>query len=312
MRVGTGHAHAKIILIGEHSVVHGQPAIAIPLRHLPVTVTLQEAISDQHFVSDVFTGSMAELPGLFDGIRVLVERLLRRFSEPELAFTLTVASNIPEERGMGSSAAVATAIVRAFYDFFDTALDQQTLLATVNIEEMITHGAPSGIDAATVSADQPVWFVKDAPLTHFAMHTHAWLVVGDTGVTGQTGMAVNSVKELLSDPDQPGIGQQLINHLGTLTQAAAVALQRDQRKQLGTILNQAQADLAALGVNHPVLQRLVDTANQNGALGAKLTGGGLGGCMFAVAEDEQTANQIATALKQHGAVATWLEPLTDL
>ncbi|GEK27707.1 mevalonate kinase [Furfurilactobacillus siliginis] len=312
MRVGTGHAHGKIILIGEHSVVHGQPAIAIPLRHLPVTVTLQETTNAQQFVSDVFTGTMAELPGLFDGIRVLVDRLLRRFNEPECPFTLTVVSKIPEERGMGSSAAVATAIVRAFYDFFDTQLDQQTLLATVNIEEMITHGTPSGIDAATVSADQPVWFVKGAPLTHFAMHTHAWLVVGDTGVTGQTGMAVNSVKELLTDPDQPGVGEHLINHLGALTKAAADALQHDQRKQLGLILNQAQSDLATLGVNHPVLQRLIDAANQTGALGAKLTGGGLGGCMFAVANDEQTAKQIATSLKQHGAVATWLEPLTAL
>ncbi|MGV0167412.1 mevalonate kinase [Furfurilactobacillus sp. WILCCON 0119] len=310
MRVGTGHAHAKIILLGEHSVVHHQPAIAIPLQHLPVTATIQETVSDRQLVSDYFTGALAELPGAFEGIRVLIDRLLQRFHAETQSFTLTLTSTIPEERGMGSSAAIATAIVRAVYDFFETPLDQQDLLATVNIEEMITHGSPSGIDAATVSATEPVWLIKDQPLTHIPIHLNAHLVIGDTGVTGQTGLAVNSVNELLTDPERPGVGQQLINHLGTLTREAAVCLQHDRAHELGTIMNAAQQDLTALGVNHPVLQRLVDAANQAGALGAKLTGGGLGGCMIALTRSATEAQAVVDALQNQGASATWIEPFS--
>ncbi|HAT54890.1 MAG TPA: mevalonate kinase [Lactobacillus sp.] len=310
MRVATGSAHAKIILIGEHSVVHQQPAIAVPLKNVKVTATLRETSRGQRLVSDYFTGELVDLPGEFEGIRVLLQRLLRRFDALSLSFVLEIESAIPQERGMGSSAAVATAIVRAVYSFFEVSLDPQQLLSTVNIEETITHGSPSGIDAATVSALQPVWFVKGLPLKHFDIHMNAFLVVGDTGVTGQTSMAVNSVTELLQDAEQPGVGQQLINHLGTLTTAAAGYLQHNQVRLLGQTLADAQADLSALGVSHPVLQKLIDAANAAGALGAKLTGGGLGGCMFALAKTAGQAKTIAAALTQHGAVKTWIEPLS--
>lgn len=311
MRVATGSAHAKIILIGEHSVVHSQPAIAVPLLNVAVTATLSETTRGQRLVSSYFTGALVDLPGEFEGLRVLLQRLLRRFNALSLNFDLKIDSAIPEERGMGSSAAVATAVTRAVYAFFETALDPQLLLDTVNIEEVITHGSPSGIDAATVSSTQPVWLVKGNPLKHFPIHMNAFLVVGDTGVTGQTSMAVNSVSELLRDDEQPGVGQHLINHLGTLTAAAAKYLQHDQVRLLGQTLTAAQQDLTDLGVNHPVLQRLINAANDAGALGAKLTGGGLGGCMFALTQTAEQAAKVANALKQHGAVATWIEPLTQ-
>lgn len=308
MQTGHGRAHAKIILIGEHSVVHQQPAIALPLQGLPVTATLTTHDSEQRLVSDYFSGALSDLPGQFAGIHVLLERLLNRFHVPNLGFNLELTSTIPEERGMGSSAAVATAITRAVYDFFDKPLDQATLLKTVNIEEVITHGTPSGIDAATVSANQPIWFIKGQPLQQLPVNLSATLVVGDTGVTGQTSLAVNSVNELLTDRERPHVGQNLVDHLGQLTWQAATCLRDNQPARLGHLLNQAQLDLAALGVSHPVLEHLLSAANQAGALGSKLTGGGLGGCMISLAANRQSAQKIQQALLSAGAIATWIEP----
>ena len=102
-----------------------------------------------------------------------------------------------------------------------------------------------------------------------------------------------------------------INHLGKLVNLAKDYLSHNEAMSLGIALNSAQSDLTALNVSDEHLDRLITTANHNGALGAKLTGGGRGGCMFAITRTALGARKLAGILKDNGAKQVWLQPLGD-
>ena len=162
---GIGQSHAKIILIGEHSVVYGQPAIALPLPNVKLKATLTaDTTSASHVVKCSWAqGNLTSLPESMAGIQKLINTLMERFNGQDDGWTLEIDSMLPSERGMGSSAATAIAIVRAFFDLYETPLDRETLLKLADVEEQITHRSPSGLDAATTSSDQPIYFIKGQP-----------------------------------------------------------------------------------------------------------------------------------------------------
>lgn len=158
--MGTGTAHSKLILIGEHSVVYGQPAIALPVTILKTTVTISSIKYGQYIENNESRRRLDVLGDEFEGVRQLILRLLEKFNSVKLPFSLEIDSNIPLGRGLGASAALATAITRAFYDFFDAELTDEMLLSFANFSENITHGRSSGIDVATVNSELPLWFIK--------------------------------------------------------------------------------------------------------------------------------------------------------
>lgn len=309
--VGIGTSHAKIILIGEHSVVYGQPAIALPLPdvNLKVSIRLLSNGSRRMIHSRYFNGPLEQLPPKMAGIQKLITALIDRLHGQADSWDLTIDSQLPAERGMGSSAASAIAIVRAFFDLYEQSLDRDLLLKLADIEEQITHRSPSGLDAATCSSNQPIWFIKGHAGTPFDMHLTATMVIADTGKTGATKEAIMAVRQLLKQ--QPAEAHSHIQHLGLLTKQAQANLRLNQPANLGHILSQSQKDLQALNVSDQSLDHLIEVALNNGALGAKLTGGGRGGCMFAIAENNTKARQLAKTLEKSGAHQTWLQPLNS-
>ncbi|WP_243673905.1 mevalonate kinase family protein [Lentilactobacillus kisonensis] len=157
----TGTSYAKIIFFGEHSVVYGKPAIAIPVYSVNVTVAIKLISVGQTIHCRYFDGPISEMADNLKGIGVLIRQLLKSFNSPDLPFELTIQSKVPSERGMGSSAATAVALVRGFFNLFEKPLTRSRLLALADVEEQITHGNPSGLDAATASSEAPIWFVKN-------------------------------------------------------------------------------------------------------------------------------------------------------
>ena len=306
---GIGESHAKIILIGEHSVVYGQPAIALPLPNVQLKATLTADATTSSYVvkSSWAQGNLTSLPESMAGIQKLISTLMERFDGQDDGWTLEIESMLPSERGMGSSAATAIAIVRAFFDLYETSLDRATLLKLADVEEQITHRSPSGLDAATTSSDQPIYFVKGQPGQPIELNLHATMVIADTGVKGATKEAIMAVRELLAT--EPQTTQNRLEHLGQLTKRAQQLLSRDDADELGRVLNLAQDELSELNVSDESLDHLIRIARQNGALGAKLTGGGRGGCMFVLTKTALGARRLAGILKDHGAVATWIQPL---
>lgn len=305
---GFGKSHAKIILIGEHSVVYGQPAIALPLPNVAEKVTISPRTDGHRLIhSSYFDGELNALPDKMRGVSKLIQTLVDRLGGNRDYWDLTIDSDLPAERGMGSSAATAIALVRAFFDYYQQPLDRQLLLQLAAVEEEITHRSPSGLDAAAAASPSPLWFVRGKVGTPIPMHLQATMVIADTGIAGATREAVTAVHQLLED--SPTKTRACLNQLGLLTRQAQSALQLNEVEKLGKILLAAHHELQQLQVSDQKLDQLVKAAMVNGALGAKLTGGGHGGCMFALVKTSAQARQLADVLISAGARKTWLQPL---
>ncbi|MGX7150762.1 mevalonate kinase [Enterococcus ureasiticus] len=306
-KTGHGQASGKIILMGEHSVVYGEPAIAFPFQETYISTKVESdttMILDCHY----FSGQLSEVPPQLKSVKEVINQTLSVLHQENTTFKITITSTIPAERGMGSSAAAAVSIVRALFDYFDVPCTQETLLPLVNRAEKIAHGNPSGIDAAATSGNESLFFIKGQPLETFPMNvSNAYLIVADTGIKGQTREAVSDVAHLFEENKQSV--SQHITELGHLTKLAKQAILTDDAYSLGKIMNQAHVQLKALTVSNDQLDHLVITAQENGALGAKLTGGGRGGCMIALADSKEQAVKIAKAIELAGAKATWIQSL---
>lgn len=305
-KIGIGQATGKIILIGEHSVVYGKKAIAFPFAGVGIHTTVQKKPTI-HIQSKYFSGTLDEMKQIasMHNLVLLIEVLQKDLALPN--FDLSIQSSIPSERGMGSSAAVAVSIVRAIFDWQNLALDNKTLLKYVDYSEQIAHDNPSGIDAAATSGTQPILFEKGQPFEAFPLNVDAYLLVADTGIKGQTRQAVKDVATLVNQKGQSV--QAIIDQLGDLTLEAKTAIIQNQAKRLGQIMTASHHLLQKLTVSNQTLDEAVEIALDNHALGAKLTGGGRGGCLIVLAKDLQNAKQIQEKLISYGMKRTWLQGL---
>lgn len=288
--IGVGRAHSKIILIGEHAVVYGYPAIALPLNDIQVTCRIIPAETPwQLFEAD--TLSMA------------VFASLEQLGIEEAKIRCQVDSMVPEKRGMGSSAAVSIAAIRAVFDYYQAPLDKETLEILVNRAEMIAHMNPSGLDAKTCLSDGAIKFIRNVGFTDLQVDLGASLVIADTGIHGHTREAIQKVEKL---------GQAALpafHRIGKLTQQAEEALASKDLVKLGQILSSCHQELISIGVSCPEADALVTTAQEAGALGAKMSGGGMGGCIIALVKNHERAVEVAAKLKEKGATNTWIEHL---
>ena len=288
--VGVGQAHSKIILIGEHAVVYGYPAISLPLLEVEVTCRVVPATTPWRFFEE-------------DTLSMAVYASLKYLNIKDAYIRCQIDSAIPEKRGMGSSAAISIAAIRAVFDYYQAELPRDVLEILVNRAEMIAHMNPSGLDAKTCLSDQPIRFIKNVGFEELAMDLSAYLVIADTGVYGHTREAIQVVESKGKE------ALPFLYALGELTQQAEEAIKKKDAVFLGEILTKAHGNLKEIGVSSPEADALVETALQHGALGAKMSGGGLGGCIIALVADYPQAQDLAERLEERGAVQTWIESL---
>ena len=288
--VGVGQAHSKIILIGEHAVVYGYPAISLPLLEVEVTCRVLPAATPWRLFAE-------------DTLSMAVYASLEYLNIKDAYIRCQIDSAIPEKRGMGSSAAISIAAIRAVFDYYQAELPHDVLEILVNRAEMIAHMNPSGLDAKTCLSDQPIRFIKNVGFEELAMDLSAYLVIADTGVYGHTREAIQVVESKGKE------ALPFLYALGELTQQAEEAIKARDAVMLGEILTKAHGNLREIGVSSLEADALVETALQHGALGAKMSGGGLGGCIIALVADYHQAQDLAERLEEKGAVQTWIESL---
>ena len=305
-----GKAHGKVILIGEHSVVYDKPAIAIPFPVVNVTATIEENYTANHSIyinSKYYDGLLINAPEELSGIKACVEETFYLLNAKPKNICITISSTIPSGRGLGSSAAVAHAIVRAIFNHFDASLSKDIQMHLVQIAETHAHGNPSGIDMEATYSNAPIWFQKGKKTKALEIGSPLHLIVADSGRFGDTKTAVESIRNLYLK--HPGPTRSSIDLLGEYTVECAHSLSTGDLHRIGELMNLAQIELTKLGVSDDRLEQFIQVARKNDALGAKLTGGGRGGCILALAENEQHAISLSHALKEAGAPRTWTSRL---
>lgn len=301
-KTAAGYAHSKLILVGEHAVVYGKPAIAIPFP-LKVKSTVEKNPGEIILSSVYYVGSIDTIPEKMKGIAACIRATLHYMGKPVNGLLIRLQSSIPLGRGLGSSAAIAIAIVRSLFSFYGRTVSQKELTTLVEIAEVYAHGNPSGIDMAAASSECPIFFKNEEKETAIKMGAPFHFVVADSGRIGDTHTAVKKVKEQLRI--EPKKIHSVLERIEKITYEAKVVLADGNSYLLGQLLNLNHSELIKLGVSDRGLNRLVEAAKSAGSLGAKLTGGGLGGCVLALAPDRERAKVIAEVLMKSGANKTW-------
>ncbi len=301
-KTAVGEAHSKLILVGEHAVVYGKPAIAVPFP-LKARSFVQQAEGPVIIQSEIYCGSTLSLPANREGIAACIEETLLYLNKPFHGLTIKVSSEIPMGRGLGSSAAVAAAIVRSLFNFFGQELSQKVLFSLVHIAETKAHGKASGIDMSAVTSDVPIWFQKEKDTTPLSAKGDFYIVAADTGRIGDTRKAVENVREIYNLNKMKV--QQTLDEIEKIAEAAREALMSGDKHLIGELLTRNHEQLIKLGVSDEGLDHLVKTATNAGAFGAKLTGGGLGGCIIALADSMEKASFLAKELSYAGACKSW-------
>ncbi|RKQ29051.1 mevalonate kinase [Oceanobacillus halophilus] len=302
-KTAIGIAHSKLILIGEHAVVHGQPAIAIPFPLIGVETVIEQVPGTVKIDSAFYHGPMNLAPDSLQGIVKCIKGTLDYLEMPPEDLLIKISSSIPPGKGLGSSASVAISVIRSLFAFANRTYSEEEILDLANIAETHAHGQPSGIDTLTITSSSPVWYEKDFPIKYIDLKEDFYFVVADSGRVGDTRMSVESVARLLKSA--PKRIHRKLERIGELTHQAKHALEKAGKHLLGHLLDEAQRELEALGVSDAGLNRLIYFARQEGALGAKLTGGGNGGCIIALARNEVHSRQLAENLRKYGAHAVW-------
>ena len=300
---GSGSASGKAILFGEHAVVYGQPAIALPVTALTVHADAQRTTGRSRLHSDLYRGALEDAPNDLLPTATAARAALAAFAGDGDGVDLRIRSDVPAQRGVGSSAAVAAAVVAAVAAAFDAPLDDERHHDLVQIAERAAHGTPSGLDARAVRAQAPIWFHAGSVAT-VPVGAPLTFVIADTGVRGRTDRAVAGVRALRDR--EPARIDGLIERLGALSTAARDDIAAGDVVALGAGMTRAHALLGDLGVGDASLDRLVGAAREAGAAGAKLTGGGRGGCILALAADAAHGARLADALRAAGATDVWI------
>ena len=297
-------APGKIILFGEHAVVYGEPAIAVPVFGIQaktiVSANINGAPGDIQIeapdisLSTTFTDLETGHP-----IRAAILAALGPDRDPAFmpACHIRVTSSIPAASGLGSGAAVSAAIIRGLSAFLGTRHTDEEISELTFTVEKIHHGTPSGIDNTVIAYQQPIYYQKGKPFQFLEIPVPFSILIADSGIPGHTKDAVQRVRE--NRKNSPETYEVIFESIGQITTAARELIVAGKPQDIGYLMNQNHQLLQKLGVSLPELDHLVEAARNAGASGAKLSGGGLGGNIIVLVDGDP--DPIRKALTNVGA-----------
>ncbi len=297
----TASAPGKVILFGEHAVVYGRPALAVPVTQVHTQVEVTDSLRAGIRVEAPDVSLHAELRtlALTHPLRSVVENLFQSLSISALPYlNIRITSTIPVASGLGSGAAVSVAMIRALSAHYGHTLNNEQVNALAYEIEKLHHGTPSGIDNTVITYTRPVYFVRGQLLETFQPGAPFTIVIADTGVPAPTKESVGDVRKLWEADKKRW--EKIFTKVEKITRQATQAIETGKTGNLGALMDENHALLQGMTVSSPELDRLVLMARAAGAEGAKLSGGGRGGNMIALVKPER-AEQVVSALTAAGA-----------
>lgn len=308
-KLGKGTSGAKIILVGEHAVVYGIPAIAVPFNGCTTTVEVFKTNEELTIESRFHNGYLKDGSNTIFGMQQLIYYILDSFNEPKHGLHFKVTSNIEPQRGLGSSAALSVSTTKALFNAFNKELSDKELINLSMYAEKIHHTNPSGLDVVTIVEQKPIWFVRNEGFKPLDIKFNGYLMIIDTKMMSQTKLAVEAVASLKLK--NPTLVNKAFEDIKEVVVKSKEYLENNNIKELANIMKINQTALETIGVSNATLEKTIADAYEFGILGAKLTGGGMGGCVIGVTEDLVTAQNIINKFKTLN-IDVWLYRLGDL
>jgi mevalonate kinase len=303
-------APAKVILFGEHFVVYGEPAIVLAIdkrayatvenrqdKHLHIrSANLNLAGCFENGIFKIEQGNVKEAKSRFEPVKLAVDEVLKKCGE-SIGLNIEINSTVPVAAGLGSSAAVAAAVAGAVGELLNVKMTKEDILRVAFEAEKTVHGTPSGVDPAIATFGGTLLFQTDTGFKPLEVQMDIPLIIGNTGIERSTRLQVEKVRNLKEK--HPQIVDHIMWTAREIVLRAVDALKENDLETLGELMNINHALLYGVGVSDESLEWLITAARKAGALGAKLTGAGGGGCMIALAKNEKL-DQILEAIQRAG------------
>jgi mevalonate kinase len=303
----TSRAPGKIILSGEQFVVLGAPAVAMAIN-LYSTIEAGPSQSGQievtadiplHLVDDANKGSSpSENQELLEPLRLAANATLDHLATRDRSVHLDANCQIPIGAGLGSSASTTVATILAIAKSRHARLDRREIFKLAFIPENYLHGQPSGVDQATCIYGSIIQFKKPAEIKTIRVKRPPSILVCDSGAHRSTKTLVGSVVK--RSREQIDEFRTHIDEITGISNGVVHSLRKEDDEELGMLMNRNHELLRQIGVSTPTLDSLVIEARKAGALGAKLTGAGGGGCVIALCDNEKDRSNVARRLRKAG------------
>ncbi|PKD44454.1 hydroxymethylglutaryl-CoA reductase [Rhodohalobacter barkolensis] len=295
------YGYGKIILTGEHSVVHGTHAVAAPIT-LKMKAKVWDHDKDVRLliprwgVEQTIEFGADHKYSIYKSLEMILDHLDLR----DKPMNIEVFPEVPRAMGMGGSAALAVAIIRALDKHFELGLGDDDVRRLSFESENIVHGGASGIDNTVSTYGNLIMFQKGTPpkMETLSLKEPIPIVIGLSGVESMTSKMVKRVREQAEI--FPQWYEKIFKQMDEIALASKEAIENRDLSQLGMIMNMNHGYLNTLGVSYPDVEELIEIARNNGALGAKLTGGGGGGAMIALCDSEKMQKRIQKKMHENG------------
>jgi len=299
--MGKGIGYGKVILFNEHFVVYGVPSIVSAIDKA-TTATVERADGTGWTLDDRRHATPGYKEEKLEQQKESVERILKAAGIDTMKnpIKITLAGDLVAASGIGASAASCTAIARALSDEFNLGLSDERINELAYEGEKGYHGTPSGIDNTAATYGGLIWFVRGQPnmMERIKIKRPVEVVVGNTGLVANTKAAVAGVRERREK--YPEKYNKIFKEAEELAHKARRALEAYDIKKVGELMDENHKQLQAIEVSCKELDFLVELARKQGAFGAKMTGGGLGGNMVALTPGKELQEKVACAIEGEG------------
>lgn len=305
--IAFSYAKGKIILVGEHAVVYGARAIALPIDS-GIRIAIMQLVPKNELEGPLIRGIGPFLMGEISRassspgphiLKTALQYLVDVFGEKVKNIAIVVDGTLPPGHGLGSSAALSVALIRGIFRYFSWQLDDETLRRHSLALETIFHGSPSGIDHTVVMGERVIGFKRQegkSIVWPIKLRSALKFVISMAGPHEGTKNAVRELRERRKRHEKAY--EHIFLGLDGIACEMETALINGEQASIGELMNMAQGYLNALSVSTPQIEKLCAIARDRGALGAKLTGAGGGGAIIALTDGNEM--EIVKAFKAAG------------